>query len=76
MNRGYLWAGIFALCIAALMTVQPLADASADGDQVSALKSWAVEYAIEQQRASKFQLTPYEEMESGDLRRALEGPLV
>jgi len=74
VKRGNLKVGSFAVCIAALMAVQSLVDASSDGDQVTALKSWATEYAIEQQRASKFQLTPYEEMESGDLRKLLRAP--
>ncbi|OPY53242.1 MAG: hypothetical protein A4E49_01500 [Methanosaeta sp. PtaU1.Bin112] len=65
--------GIIASCIAALMTVNALADSSTQ-DQVTALKNWAVEYALEQQRSSKFQLRAYEEMPSDQLVKLLRSP--
>jgi hypothetical protein len=74
MRSGILKVGTFIICIAALMAVQPLADSSPEEDQVIALKNWAVEYAIGQQRESNFQLDSYEEMKSADLRKLIRDP--
>jgi hypothetical protein len=74
MNRGHLNVGSFAICIVAFMAVQLLADSSSEEDQLKAFQSWAVEYAIGQQKASKFQLTPYEEMKYPDLVKLLRSP--
>jgi hypothetical protein len=74
MKSGILKVDAIIICIAALMAVQPLADSSSEGDQMTALKNWAVEYAIEQQRESNFQLDPYEEMKSVDLRKQIRDP--
>lgn len=45
-------------------------------DQFDAFHKWAVEYAIEQQRASQYKLTDYEEMNLSQLSDLLEKPWV
>jgi hypothetical protein len=74
MNWGSLRVGTLAICIAVLMAAQPLAYSSSEEDQLKAFQSWAVEYAIAQQKVSKFQLSPYEEMDFGDLVKLLRTP--
>jgi hypothetical protein len=74
MNRSSLKVGTFAIYIAALMAVQLLADSSSEEDQLKAFQNWAVDYSIAQQKASKFQLLPYEEMDFGDLVKLLRTP--
>lgn len=74
MKKGNLRFGVIATYIAALIAVLPLAYSSSEDDQVAAFKNWAVDYAIGEQKASKFQLGTYEMMESHDLRKLLSGP--
>jgi hypothetical protein len=71
-------AGSLRASLIVLIGSTSLIDLSLAGDtkddQYESFVSWAVEYAIEQQKASEFQLTPYEEMNFYELRDLLEKP--
>jgi hypothetical protein len=65
--------GIIVFCLFIFIYVIVLVNLSLGEDnQYESFKKWAVDYAIQQQKASEFQLTPYEEMDHGELRNLIE----